>query len=59
MKKESIKSKQTTEPLSSEGILGMMISMHTFPLESDEDLEEKRKLVKELINLNETTTKPE
>ncbi len=58
MKKETIKSTQSTQELSSEGILGMMISLHTFPIESEEDLEEKRKLVKELSTLKETTTKP-
>jgi hypothetical protein len=36
------------EHSNSEGIIGMMINLHTFPLESDEDLAEKKKIITEI-----------
>ena len=54
------KSKKTIENnnaelSNSEGIIGMLIDLHTFPLESDEGLAEKKKTVSEIQeNLNTT-----
>lgn len=38
----------------SEGIVGMLISLHTFPLESEEDLMAKKAAVKEIKKLGKT-----
>jgi hypothetical protein len=44
-----------TELSNSEGIIGMLIDLHTFPLESDEDLAEKNKIVTEIQEHLKTT----
>jgi|LakMenE18May11ns_1017448.scaffolds.fasta_scaffold9886932_2 hypothetical protein len=44
-----------TELSNSEGIIGMLIDLHTFPLESDEDLAEKKKIVTEIQEHLKTT----
>jgi hypothetical protein len=50
-KKKSKKSIPTDNTESeNEGIIGMLISMHTFPLESEEELLQKQKLIEELKN---------
>lgn len=38
------------EAASSEGIVGMLITLHTFPIESEEDLEERRNNREEASN---------
>lgn len=45
----------STELSNSEGIIGMLIDLHTFPLESDEDLAEKKKIVSEIQDHLNTT----
>lgn len=45
----------STELSNSEGIIGMLIDLHTFPLESDEDLAEKKKIVIEIQDHLNTT----
>ncbi len=45
----------STELSNSEGIIGMLIDLHTFPLESDEDLAEKKKIVTEIQENLKTT----
>lgn len=50
-KKKSKKSIPTDNTESeNEGIIGMLISMHTFPLESEEELLQKQMLIEELKN---------
>jgi hypothetical protein len=44
-----------TELSNSDGIIGMLIDLHTFPLESDEDLAEKKKIVTEIQEHLKTT----
>ncbi len=39
---------ENIDALHKEGIVGMMISLHTFPIESEEEFEEKKKTVEEL-----------
>jgi len=52
--KKSLKN-NNTELSNSEGIIGMLIDLHTFPLESDEDLAEKKKIVTEIQEHLKTT----
>ena len=39
------KMNEDIDALHKEGIVGMMISLHTFPIESEEELEEKKKTI--------------
>lgn len=38
----------SSEATGSEGIVGMLITLHTFPIESEEDLKERKNSVEEL-----------
>lgn len=49
MKKNKKKSENNSSELSnSDGIIGMLINLHTFPIESDEDLAEKKKIITDI-----------
>ncbi len=55
MKKHKQKNREIElENSASEGIVGMLISLHTFPLESEEDLMAKKAAVRELKKLGRT-----
>ena len=51
-KKQSKKMNENIENVQKDGIVGMMISLHTFPIESEDELEEKRKLVDEIKGID-------
>lgn len=50
-KKSKLNDQENHQP-ENEGIVGMLISMHTFPIESEEELMNKQKLIEELKNNN-------
>lgn len=48
-KKQQKTDSSIVENSNNEGIVGMLISLHTFPLESDEELQERKKIVDDII----------
>lgn len=53
-KRKIVAQPEEQEP-SSNGILSMLIGIHTFPIDSEEELMERKKIVQDLIK-NQTTT---
>lgn len=47
-KKKTNKTTASADDAQSDGIIGMLISMHTFPIESDEDLVQSQKIINEI-----------